>query len=152
MGQCPIGLSGLHDGSDLGGYAIVLCAWIQGSWEWYLHLVEFSYNNSYQASILMAPNEACVGECRNSMYWTKLSESRIVGPNMMLEDEEKVWIIREKLKEVSDRQKSYVDLKRKEIEFNMGDKVFLKVSPWKKVLRSGKMASWLLVLSGHKRW
>ncbi|KAG8485640.1 hypothetical protein CXB51_018871 [Gossypium anomalum] len=85
----------------------------QGSWEKYLPLVEFSYNNSYQSSLKMAPYEA-------------------------LEAEEKVEVIRECLRAILDRQKSYADLKRKEIEFEVSDRVFLKVSPWRKVLRFGR--------------
>ena len=56
----------------------------------------------------------------------------------MADTESKVRLIRDRLKEASDRQKSYADLKRKEIEFAVGDMVFLKVSPWKKILRFGK--------------
>jgi hypothetical protein len=68
----------------------------------------------------------------------ELSERRIVGPDLVRETEEKVRLIRDKLKAAHDRQKSYADLKRKEIEFNVGDRVFLKVSPWKKVFRFGR--------------
>ena len=57
---------------------------------------------------------------------------------MVADTEDKVRIIRDQLKEASDRQKSYADLKRKEIEYSVGDMVFLKVSPWKKILRFGK--------------
>ena len=57
---------------------------------------------------------------------------------MIWETEEKVSIIKDSLKAASGRQKSYADLKRKEIEFQVGYKVFLKVSPWKKVLRFGR--------------
>ena len=51
---------------------------------------------------------------------------------------EKIQLIRDRLKEAQDRQKSYADLKREPIEHNVGDKVFLKISPWKGVLRFGK--------------
>ena len=51
---------------------------------------------------------------------------------------EKIQLIRDRLKEAQDRQKSYADLKRQPIEYNLGDKVFLKISPWKGVLRFGK--------------
>ena len=51
---------------------------------------------------------------------------------------EKIQLIRDRLKEAQDRQKSYADLKRERIEYNVGDKVFLKISPWKGVLRFGK--------------
>ncbi|KAG8472932.1 hypothetical protein CXB51_034788 [Gossypium anomalum] len=80
----------------------------QSSWEKYLPLVKFAYNNSFQTSLKMAPYE---------------------------ETEEKVKVIRDCLKAASDRQKSYANLKRQEIEFQVGDKVFLNVPPWKMVLR-----------------
>lgn len=111
----------------------------QGSWEKYLPLVEFAYNNSYQSSLKMTPYEALYGrKCRTPLYWTELKESQIYGVDLVKETEEKVKVIRNCLKAASDRQKSYADLKRKEIEYQVGDKVFLKVSPWKKVLRFGK--------------
>ncbi|KAG8481265.1 hypothetical protein CXB51_026038 [Gossypium anomalum] len=72
------------------------------------------------------------------LYWIELSERKIHGVDLIRETEEKVKVIRDSLKAASDRQKSYADLKRKEIEFQVGDKVFLKVSPWKKVLRFGR--------------
>ncbi|KAG8503507.1 hypothetical protein CXB51_001514 [Gossypium anomalum] len=107
-----------------------------GSWEKYLSLIEFAYNNSYQSSIQMAPYEALYGrKCRTPLYWTELSEKQIHGVDLVKETEEKVKVIRDCLKAASDRQKSYADLKRKEIEFQVGDKVFLKASPWKKILR-----------------
>ncbi|KAG8503648.1 hypothetical protein CXB51_001631 [Gossypium anomalum] len=111
----------------------------QGSWEKYLPLVEFAYNNSYQSSLKMAPYEALYGrKCRTPLYWTELKENQIYGVDLVKETEEKVKIIRDCLKAASDRQKSYADLKRKGIEYQVGDNVFLKVSPWKKVLRFGK--------------
>ncbi|KAK5771447.1 hypothetical protein PVK06_047651 [Gossypium arboreum] len=111
----------------------------RGSWEDYLPLAEFAYNNSYQASIQMAPYEALYGRrCRTPTCWTELGERRVLGPELVAGTESKVKLIRGRLKEASDRQKSYADLKRKEIEFAVGDMVFLKVSPWKKILRFGK--------------
>ncbi|KAG8473291.1 hypothetical protein CXB51_035413 [Gossypium anomalum] len=110
-----------------------------GSWERYLPLVEFAYNNSYQTSIEMAPFEALYGrKCRTPLYWSELSEQKLMGVDLTRETEEKVRIIRDCLKAASDRQKSYADLKRRDIEFNVGDRIFLKVSPWKKVLRFGR--------------
>ena len=101
--------------------------------------MEFAYNNSYQSSIGMAPYEALYGRrCKTSMCWTKLNEHKIIGPDLVKDTEEKVQIIQQRLKAVSDRQKSYANLKRKDIEFQVGDKVFLKVSPWKKILRFGR--------------
>ncbi|KAG8499137.1 hypothetical protein CXB51_005567 [Gossypium anomalum] len=101
----------------------------QGSWEKNLPLVEFSYNNSYQSSLNMAPYEALYGrKCRTPLYWIELKENQIYGVDLVKETEEKVKVIRDCLKAASDRQKSYVNLKRKEIEYQVGDKVFLKVS------------------------
>ncbi|KAG8486371.1 hypothetical protein CXB51_019815 [Gossypium anomalum] len=109
------------------------------SWERYLPLAEFAYNNSYQSSIKMEPFEGFYGrKCKTPLCWSELSESKVVGVDLIRETEEKVWIIRDSLKATSDRQKSYTDLKRRDIEYPVGDRVFLKVSPWKKVLRFGK--------------
>ncbi|KAA3453025.1 pol protein [Gossypium australe] len=110
-----------------------------GSWEELLPLAEFAYNNSYQASIKMAPYEALYGRrCRTPTCWTELGERQMLGPELVAETENKVKKIQARLKEASDRQKSYADLRRRDIEFAVGDEVFLKVSPWKKVLRFGK--------------
>ncbi|XP_043811350.1 uncharacterized protein LOC122723353 [Manihot esculenta] len=68
----------------------------------------------------------------------KLSEAKLIGPDLVRETEEKVRTIKKRLKAASDRQKPYADLKRKDIVYEVGDKVFLKVSPWKMVLRFGK--------------
>ncbi|KAA3487114.1 Retrotransposable element Tf2 [Gossypium australe] len=111
----------------------------RGSWEGFLPLAEFAYNNSYQSSIQMAPYEALYGrKCRTPTCWTELGECQLLGPELVFETEDKLKIIRTRLKEASDRQKPYADLKRKDIEFAVGDRVFLKVSPWKKVLRFGR--------------
>ena len=110
-----------------------------GSWYRYIPLMEFSYNNSYQFSIGMAPYEALYGRrCRTPMCWTELDEHNIIGPDLVKDMEEKVRIIQQRLKAVSDRQKSYANLKRKDIEYEVGDKVFLKVSSWRKILRFGQ--------------
>ncbi|KAG8503040.1 hypothetical protein CXB51_000842 [Gossypium anomalum] len=110
----------------------------EGNWEKYLSLVKFAYNNSFQSSIKMAPYEVLYGhKCRTPLYWTELSKKKVHGVDLICETEEKVKVIRDNLKAASDRQKSYAYLKRKEIEFQVGDRVFLKVSPWKKVIRFG---------------
>ena len=110
-----------------------------GSWDRYVPLMEFSYNNSYQASIGMAPYEALYGQrCRTPVCWTKLNEHKVIGPDIVKDTKEKVQVIRQRLKVATDRQKSYADLKRKDIEYEVSDKVFLKVSPGRKVLRFGK--------------
>ena len=87
----------------------------------------------------MEPYEALYGRrCRTPSCWTELGERQVLGPELVADTEAKVRIIRDRLKEASDRQKSYADLKCKEIEYSVGDMVFLKVSPWKKILRFGK--------------
>ena len=112
---------------------------LEGSWDRHIALVEFVYNNSFQSSIGMAPYEALYGrKCRTPLCWTKLSEKKVIGPDLIRETEEKMKMIRERLKVATDRQKSYADMKRKDIRYEIGKKVFLKVSPWKKVMRFGK--------------
>ena len=101
--------------------------------------MEFAYNNSFQSSIGMAPYEALYSrKCRIYVCWTELNEHKVIGPDIVKDTEEKVQVIRERFKAASDRQKSYADLKRRDIAYEVGDKVFLKVSPWRKILRFGK--------------
>ncbi|KAG8488614.1 hypothetical protein CXB51_016591 [Gossypium anomalum] len=89
--------------------------------------------------IQMAPYEALYGrKCRSPVCLTELNERKIIGPELIQETEETVKKIKDRLKVAFDRQKSYADLKRRDIEYLVGDKVFLKVSPWKKVLRFGR--------------
>ena len=111
----------------------------EGSWDRHIPLVEVVYNNSFQSSIGMAPYEALYGrKCRTPLCWTKLSAKKVIGPDLIQETEEKVKMIREILKVAIDRQKSYADMKRKDIRYEVGEKVFLKVLPWKKVMRFRK--------------
>ena len=62
----------------------------------------------------------------------------MIGPDIVKDTKEKVQVIRQRLKVASDQQKSYVDLKKRDVEYEMGDKVFLKVSSWRKILQFGK--------------
>ena len=90
--------------------------------------MEFAYNNNYQASIGMTPYEALYGRrCRTPVCWTKLNEHKVIGPNIVKDTEEKFQVIRQRLKVASDRQKSYDNFKWKDIEYEVSDKVFLKV-------------------------
>ena len=101
--------------------------------------MEFTYNNSYQASIDMALYESLYGRrCRTPVCWTELNEYKMIGPDIVKYTKEKVQVIRQRLKATSDRQKSYADLKRRDIEYEVGDKVFLKLSQWRKILRFGQ--------------
>ena len=75
----------------------------------------------------MGPYEALYGrKCKTPLCWTELSEKKIIGPNLIQEIEVKVKMIRERLKVATDRNKSYVDMKRKDIRYKIGKKVFLK--------------------------
>ncbi|GKB92333.1 putative reverse transcriptase domain-containing protein, partial [Tanacetum coccineum] len=110
-----------------------------GSWDTHLPLIEFSYNNSYHTSIKCAPFEALYGrKCRSPVIWTEVGESQLIGPEIVQETTEKIVQIKERLKTARSRQKSYADKRRKPLEFEVGDRVLLKVSPWKGVVRFGK--------------
>ena len=111
----------------------------KGSLEEHLPLVEFTYNNSYQASIQMAPYEALYGRpCRSPICWTEVGESSIIGPDPIRDTSEKVSLIRQRLLTVQSRQKSYADVRRRPLEFEVGDHVFLKVMPKRGVVKFGK--------------
>ena len=87
----------------------------------------------------MAPYEALYErKCRTPLCWIELSEKNIIGPDLIQETEEKVKVIRERLKVATDRQKSYADIRRKYIRYEISERVFLKVFPWKKVMRFGE--------------
>nr|GFA36482.1 putative reverse transcriptase domain, ribonuclease H-like domain, aspartic peptidase domain protein [Tanacetum cinerariifolium] len=108
-------------------------------WVNHLPLVEFSYNNSYHATIKAAPFEALYGrKCRSPVCWTEVGEAQILGPELIQEMTEKIVQIKQRMQAAHDRQKGYADLKRKPMEFQVEDKVMLKVSPWKGVVRFGK--------------
>ena len=102
----------------------------EDSWDRHIPLVEFVYNNSFQSSIGMGPYEALYGrKCRTPLCWTELSEKKVIGPDLIQETEEKVKMIKERLKVATDRQKSYANMKIKDIRYEIGEKVFLKVLP-----------------------
>ncbi|EOY08653.1 DNA/RNA polymerases superfamily protein [Theobroma cacao] len=103
-----------------------------GSWDRHLPLVEFAYNNSFQSSIGMAPYEALYGrKCQTPFCWDEVGERKLVNVELIDLTNNKVKVIRERLKTAQDRQKNYLDKRRKDLEFEVDDKVFLKVSPWK---------------------
>ncbi|KAE8728977.1 Phosphoenolpyruvate carboxykinase [Hibiscus syriacus] len=94
----------------------------RGSWENFLPLAEFAYNNSYQTSIRIAPYEALYGRrCRTPICWTELRDRKTLGPKLVRETEDIVRLIHNRLKEAFDRQKSYADQRRKDIQFEVGD-------------------------------
>jgi transposase InsO family protein len=108
------------------------------SWDKSLALAEFAYNNSYQASLKMAPFEALYGRrCRTPLNWSQAGERTLFGPKIVQEAEEKVSVIRENLRAAQMRQKSYHDKAKAPREFEVGNYVYLKVSPTKGVQRFG---------------
>ena len=101
----------------------------------YLSLVEFAYNNSFQASIGMAPYEALYGrKCRTLICWNKMGERKLGSEELIKVSTEKIQVVREGFKVAQDRQKSYVDTRRRDLEFEVDDMVFLKVAHWKGVI------------------
>jgi hypothetical protein len=108
------------------------------TWNKCLALAEFAYNNSYQASLKMAPFEALYGRrCRTPLNWSQAGERTLFGPKLVQEVEEKVGVIRENLRAAQMRQKSYHDKVKAPREFEVGNYVYLKVSPTKGVQRFG---------------
>jgi hypothetical protein len=104
------------------------------SWDKCLALAEFSY----QSSLQMAPFEALYGrKCRTPLSWSETGERKIFGPDLVTEAEDKVKIIQANLKTAQSRQKSYADRRRKPLQFQVGDFVYLRVSPTKGVQRFG---------------
>ena len=101
--------------------------------------MEFAYNNSYQASIQMAPYEALYGRpCRSPLCWTEVGESFITGPDLIRDTSEKVSLIRQRLLTAQSRQKNYANVRCRPLEFEVGDHVFLKLMPEMGVVRFGK--------------
>ena len=113
-------------------------------WDICLPFAEFSYNNSFQASIEMAPFEALYGRrCRTPLNWSESGERAFLGPDLVKEAEDHVQNIRKSILTAQSRQKSYADRRRRELTFEVGDHVYLKVSPLKGVRRfqvRGKLA------------
>jgi len=103
-------------------------------WDECLTLAEFSYNNSYQESIRMAPFEALYGKkCRTPLNWVKVRDRGYFGPDFIKEAREQVSVIQIHLKTAQSRQKTYVDKRRRLLQFEVGDQVYLKVSPMRGV-------------------
>ncbi|GJX23946.1 putative reverse transcriptase domain-containing protein [Tanacetum coccineum] len=107
-------------------------------WERHLPLVEFSYSNSYHASIKAAPFEARYGrKCISPICWAKVRDVQLTGPEIIHETTKKIVQIRQRLQAARDRQRSYANIRRKPLEFQVGDCVMLKVSPHKGVIQFG---------------
>jgi hypothetical protein len=103
-----------------------------------------SSHNSYQASLKMSPFNALYGrKCRTPLHWDQTRGRQFFGPELIQEAEEQVCMIRENLRVAQTRQKSYADNRRRPLEFEEGDYVYLKVSPLRGMRRfkvKGKLA------------
>ncbi|GJS93445.1 hypothetical protein Tco_0800413 [Tanacetum coccineum] len=98
------------------------------SWDRHLPLVEFSYNNSYHASIKAMPFEALYGrKCRSSVCWSEVGDSQLTGLELIRETTKKIVQIKNRLLTARSRQKSYADRRSKPLEFEAGDMVLLKI-------------------------
>jgi hypothetical protein len=94
------------------------------SWEDSLPYAEFSYNNSYQASLKMSPFEALYGRwCRTPLNWSETEESQIFDPEVLKEAETKVKLIQDRLRASQSRQKSYYDQRHRQISFEPNEYV-----------------------------
>ncbi|GJS55144.1 putative reverse transcriptase domain-containing protein [Tanacetum coccineum] len=108
-------------------------------WVRHLPLVKFSYNNSYHASIKAVPFKVLYGQkCCSPICWVEVGQVQLTGPEMFQETIEKVIQIKQRMQAARDRQKSYTDLKHKPMEFQVRDRVMLKLSPLKGVVHFGK--------------
>jgi transposase InsO family protein len=96
------------------------------TWDKCLPLAEFSYNNSYQTSLKMAPFEALYGRrCGTPRSWSQTSERKIFGADLVTEAEDKVKVIQTNLKAAQSQQKSYADIGRRSLQFQVGNFVYL---------------------------
>ncbi|GJX89836.1 putative reverse transcriptase domain-containing protein [Tanacetum coccineum] len=108
-------------------------------WDRHLPLIEFSYNNSYHTSIKAAPFESLYGrKYRSPLCWAEVKDVQLTGLEIIQETTKKIIQIKSIIQAARDRQKSYADVRSNPLEFQVGDKVILKVSPWKRVIRFGK--------------
>ncbi|WVZ76440.1 hypothetical protein U9M48_024416 [Paspalum notatum var. saurae] len=114
------------------------------SWDKSLPYAEFSYNNSYQASLKKSPFEALYGRrCRTPLFWNQTGEKQVFGADLIRDAEQQIKIVRENLRVAQSRQKSYADVRRRDLTFKVDDFVYLKVSPMRGIWRfnmKGKLA------------
>jgi hypothetical protein len=110
----------------------------QSSWDKNQLWVEFSYNNSYQESLKMAPFKALYGHrCLTPLNWTEPAEKAIFGPDLINEAKAMVRRIQDNLKAAKSHQESYVNKRHCPLEFEVGDHVYLQVPPMKGMKRFG---------------
>lgn len=109
---------------------------LKGSWDDHLQLIEFSYNNGYHSCIGMELFEALYGRsCRSQIGFFEVGESDIFGPKIVHEAMKKVKLIREMLATAYRREKSHKNNRKRDLEYEVGDHVYLKISPMKGLRR-----------------
>ena len=109
------------------------------NWDEHFTFMELSYNNSVHLSISMDPFEVLYDtRCISLIGWVEVGESSLLGPNMTCKTLDKLRIIKNHLQTTNSRQNSYVDQRRRDLEFEEGDNVYLNISPMKGVVRFWK--------------
>ena len=110
----------------------------KGSWDDHVPLTEFAYNSSYHSIIQMAPYVDLYGRRYRSLVgWFEVGKAASIGTNSVLYAREKVQLIRDRFRTAQSRYKSITDVRRRELEFQVDDWDFLKVSPMKGAMRCG---------------
>ncbi|KAI3717561.1 hypothetical protein L1987_69262 [Smallanthus sonchifolius] len=110
-----------------------------GSWDSHQPLAEFSYNNSYHSTIGMPPFEMLYGRrCRTRVCWGEIGQKDFASLEVVKATSNKFDQIKARMKAAKDRHKSYAEKRMKDLEFQVGDTVLLKVSPWKGIIRFRK--------------
>nr|GEW83725.1 reverse transcriptase domain-containing protein [Tanacetum cinerariifolium] len=116
----------------------------RNGWERHLPLVEFSYNNSYHASIKAAPFEALYGrKCRSPVSWAEVGDAQLTGPEIIQETTEKIVQIKQRLQAARNHQKSYANIRRKPLEFQVVNKFMLKVNKARGAMDTGVVFFWM---------
>lgn len=111
----------------------------EGSWIHFLPMIEFAYNNNHLASIRMTLYEALYGQrCRSPLYWDEVGERKLIGLDILQHIHDKIVSIRQRIVAAQSHQNSYTNKCRCDLQFNKGDKVFLKIAPMKGLVRFGK--------------
>ncbi|WVZ51942.1 hypothetical protein U9M48_003039 [Paspalum notatum var. saurae] len=114
------------------------------SWDKCLPYAEFSYNNSYQASLKKSPFEALYGKrCRTPLFWNQTGKKQVFRPDIIQDAEQQLRIVEENLRVAQSRRRSYADVRRRDLFFKVDDHVYLKVSPMRGIRRfymKGKLA------------
>ncbi|WVZ97364.1 hypothetical protein U9M48_042910 [Paspalum notatum var. saurae] len=114
------------------------------SWDKCLPYAEFSYNNSYQASLKKSPFEALYGKrCRTPLFWNQTGEKQVFGHDIIRDLEQQLRIVRENLRVARSSERSYADVRRRDLSFKVDVHLYLKVSPMRGIRRinmKGKLA------------